>query len=72
MFVIFARKQEKIWKKSIVKLLHYLKVVKKIDRINMGKNLEKCGQRKVVGKNLEKTLQYRGRVKNEEKKLKKS
>ena len=46
--------------------------MKKIDRINMGKNLEKCGQRKVVGKNLEKTLQYRGRVKNEEKKLKKA
>jgi hypothetical protein len=46
--------------------------MKKIDRINMGKNLEKCGQRKVGGKNLEKTLQYRGRVKNEEKKLKKS
>jgi len=46
--------------------------MKKIDRINIGKNLEKGGQRKIGGKNLEKTLQYRGRVKNEEKKLKKS
>ena len=55
LFVIFARKQEKIWKKSIVKLLHYLKVVKKIDGINMGKNL-KSVVKKIGEKKTEKTF----------------